>query len=306
MATTKSANVSSLYADVVGSLIPYVEDQVLLPQSGFIRNFYDISGQSGAQIKIPVVNAYVDGQAVTEGSSISGVAAAENAFIPTSVTLSMSKFGSWSDISEEAIEDGGMAMVRSQLLARLSGGIAQAIDVAGFSEIAGSGATNDGVSTSGAAVEVNAVMGPDSLAYGVKREPTVTTFYNNDTDLHNFRATVRAGYKTIASDRIRLVAGSNTIASASNVASLDNFQKSVSNLRSSNAPAMDNNMYAAFIGPATEFALVSELNHADQARVPSLSDIGNQALLGGLLGSAVGCMFFRTNNLTTNANAANV
>ena len=117
---------------------------------------------------------------------------------------------------------------------------------------------------------------------------------------------MRNGFKTIASDRIALVAGSNTIASAANVATLAEFQKAVSNLRSSNVPTMDGSMYAAFIGPATEYALVSELNNVGASGIASLSDIGNQTLLTSLLGSAVGSMFFRTTHLTTNANAAAV
>ena len=303
---TVSANVSALYADVVASLVPYYEDQVLLPNPQFMRNFYDITGTSGNTIKIPVVNAYTDGQTITEGANISGTAAAENNFIPTSVSLTISKRGSWTDITEEAIEDGGIGLVRQQVLARLSGGISQASDLAGFSEIAGSGATNYGEAGDGVAVEVNAVMGPDSLAYGVKREPTVNVWFNPDNDTHEFRGTIRNGFKTVASDRIALVAGSNTIASAANVATLADFQKGVSNLRASNVPTMDGSMYAAFIGPATEYALVSELNNVGASGIASLSDIGNQTLLTSLLGSAVGSMFFRTNNLTTNANAAAV
>ena len=149
-------------------------------------------------------------------------------------------------------------------------------------------------------------MGQDSLAYGVRRIPTVNVWFNPDNDTHEFRGTVRNGFKAIASDRIALVAGSNTIASAANVATLAEFQQAVSHLRSSNVPSMDGSMYAAFIGPATEYALVSELNNVGASGIASLSDIGNQTLLTSLLGSAVGSMFFRTNNLTTNANAAAV
>jgi len=303
---TLSANVSALYADIVASLVPYYEDQVLLPNPQFMRNFYDITGTSGNTIKIPVVNAYTDGQVVNENASISNTAAAQNDFVPTSVSLTISKRASWTDITEEAIEDGGIGLVRQQVLARLSGGISQASDLAGFSELADSGATNYGEAGTNVAVEVNAVMGPDSLAYGVKREPTVNVWFNPDTDTHEFRGTIRNGFKAIASDRIALVAGSNTIASAANVATLANFQQAVSNLRSVNVPSMDGSMYAAFIGPATEYALVSELNNVGASGIASLSDLGNQALLTSLLGSAVGSMFFRTNNLTTNANAAAV
>ena len=303
---TTSANVSALYSDIVASLVPYYEDQVLLPNPQFMRNFYDITGTSGNTIKIPVVNAYTDGQTITEGANISDTAAAENDLEPASVSLTMAKRGSWTNVTQEGIEDGGESLVREQVLARLSGGISASTDLAGFSEIAGSGATNYGEAGDGIDVEVNAVMGPDSLSYGVRRIPTVNVWFNPDNDTHEFRATVRNGFKTIASDRIALVAGSNTIASAANVATLADFQKGVSNLRASNVPTMDGSMYAAFIGPATEYALVSELNNTGSSGIASLSDIGNQTLLTSLLGSAVGSMFFRTNHLTTNANAAAV
>lgn len=295
---TVSADVSALYSDIVGSLVPYYEDQVLLPNASFLRNFYDISGDSsGNTIKIPLVNAYTNGQTVADGASIKAVTAAQNDLTPTSVDLTMSKKASWTDISQEAIEDGSESLVRNQVVARLAGGIAQAIDIDGFAEAAGSGATDYGqAGASGTVLERNIVMGPDSLAYGVRRNPTVNAFYDNDKDTHNFRATVRAGFKALAANRFGIVSSNSSIASSTHVTSLDEFQQAVSNLRSVNTPAMDGSMYAAFIGPATEYTLVKELNGVG-ASIPSLSDLGNQALLSALLGSAVGCMFMRTNNL---------
>ena len=295
---TVSTDVSALYSDIVGSLVPYYEDQVLLPNASFLRNFYDISGDSsGNTIKIPLVNAYTNGQTVADGASISAVTAAQNDLTPTSVDLTMSKKASWTDISQEAIEDGSESLVRNQVVARLAGGIAQAIDIDGFAEAAGSGATDYGqAGATGTVLERNIVMGPDSLAYGVRRNPTVNAFYDNDKDTHNFRATVRAGFKALAANRFGIVSSNSSIASATHVTSLDEFQQAVSNLRSVNVPAMDGSMYAAFIGPATEYTLVKELNNVG-ASIPSLSDLGNQALLTSILGSAVGCMFMRTNNL---------
>lgn len=297
---TVSTDVSALYSDIVGSLVPYYEDQVLLPNASFLRNFYDISGDSsGNTIKIPLVNAYTNGQTVADGASISAVTAAQNDLTPTSVDLTMSKKASWTDISQEAIEDGSESLVRNQVVARLAGGIAQAIDIDGFAEAAASGATDYGqTGTAGTILEKNIVMGPDSLAYGVRRNPTVNAFYDNDKDQHQFRATVRAGFKALEASRFGIVSSNSSIASATHVTSLDEFQQAVSNLRSVNVPAMDGSMYAAFIGPATEYTLVKELNNVG-ASIPSLSDLGNQALLTSILGSAVGCMFMRTNNLAT-------
>ena len=297
---TVSANVSALYSDIVGSLVPYYEDQVLLPNASFLRNFYDITGDSsGNTIKIPLVNAYTNGLTVADGASIKAVTAAQNDLTPTSVDLTMSKKASWTDISQEAIEDGSESLVRNQVVARLAGGIAQAIDIDGFAEAAASGATDYGqTGTAGTVLEKNIVMGPDSLAYGVRRNPTVNAFYDNDKDTHNFRATVRAGFKALEAARFGIVSSNSSIASSTHVTSLDEFQQAVSNLRATNVPAMDGSMYAAFIGPATEYTLVKELNNVG-ASIPSLSDLGNQALLTSILGSAVGCMFMRTNNLAT-------
>lgn len=297
---TVSTDVSALYSDIVGSLVPYYEDQVLLPNASFLRNFYDISGDSsGNTIKIPLVNAYTNGQTVADGASIKAVTAAQNDLTPTSVDLTMSKKASWTDISQEAIEDGSESLVRNQVVARLAGGIAQAIDIDGFAEAAASGATDYGqTGTAGTILEKNIVMGPDSLAYGVRRNPTVNAFYDNDKDTHNFRATVRAGFKALEASRFGIVSSNSSIASSTHVTSLDEFQQAVSNLRATNVPAMDGSMYAAFIGPATEYTLVKELNNVG-ASIPSLSDLGNQALLTSILGSAVGCMFMRTNNLAT-------
>lgn len=295
--TIKTGNVSALYADIVGSLVPYIEDQVLLPNAGFIRNFYDITGDSaGNTIKIPVVNAYSDATAVAEGNSISTDATVNN-FEPTSVSLTMSKFASWTDVTQEAVEDGSDSVMRSQILARLSGGIATALDSNGFDEAATTAGTDYGqAGASGTVLETNLVMGPDSLAYGIRRAPSVSHFYNNDTDTHQFRGTVRAGFKGIAANRIAKVSSNSSIASTTHVTSLDEFQQAVSNLRANNVEAMDGSLYAAFIGPATEYTLVKELNNVGSS-IPALSDLGNQALLSALLGSAVGAMFMRTNNL---------
>lgn len=296
--TIKTTDVSALYADIVGSLVPYIEDQVLLPNASFIRNFYDITGDSsGNTIKIPVVNAYVDAQAVGEGNSISAVGAAQNDFSPTSVNLTMSKFGSWTDITQEGVEDAKESLVRAQILARLAGGISTALDSNGFAEAATTAGTEYGqAGASGTVLETNIVMGPDSLSYGIRRNAEVSHFYNNDTDTHNFRGTVRAGFKGLAANRLAKVSSNSSIASSTHVTSLDEFQQAISNLRKDNIEPMSNGMYACFIGPATEYTLVKELNNVG-ASVPSLSDLGNQALLSGLLGSAVGGMFMRTNNL---------
>jgi hypothetical protein len=53
----------------------------------------------------------------------------------------------------------------------------------------------------------------------------------------------------------------------------------------------------SIIDPALEFDINSTLALAGGAAIGSLSDVGNRALLQGLIGQAAGVMFFRSNNL---------
>lgn len=302
--STLTGNIAALYADVVTDVVPFFEDTVLLPNRDFIMNFYDLQGSVGNTVKIPVVNAYTDSNSISEATSISTtLSASEDKFDPTAVSITMSKRGGWTDVSEESVEDGGLAMVTGQVLTRLARGLAQSTDLAGFETLADSGATNYGIDANVSA-DVNVVMGPESLGYAVKREPTVRVWYNPDTDAHEFRATIRNGFAAIRTSHIGLVAGTSTIADASNKPTLAMFQEAVSNLRSQNAPTYQNGMYAAFISPATEYALVSELASNGGSFIGDLSIIGNEALRTGMIGAAVGCMFFRSNNLKTVADAS--
>ena len=75
------------------------------------------------------------------------------------------------------------------------------------------------------------------------------------------------------------------------------ISKGVSNLRSVNAPVGANGSYIAVIDPAFEFAIQEQIALAGGTTISSLSDIGNRALLNGLVGQAAGCVFFRSNNL---------
>ena len=55
---------------------------------------------------------------------------------------------------------------------------------------------------------------------------------------------------------------------------------------------------AAALDAAAEFAINQQVALAGgTAAVGSLSDIGNKAFYDGLVGQAVGCAFFRSNNL---------
>jgi hypothetical protein len=217
----------------------------------------------------------------------------------------MTKYGVGSDVHEEALEDGGLAVVRQALLDRLSGGLAQAVDVAGFEALRDAGANSsvnqDGnASLSGAGNHVNIVMSPSALGYAAKREPQVRMWYNPDTDVHEFRASTRAGFAAIWNGvntefGIRKLNDVSTIGSGQ--LTLGDFAKSVANLRSGNHPTMGSGMYAGFIAPATEYSVASQLNSVTQSSIGDLSAIGNRALLTGLIGQAAGVEFFRSNNL---------
>lgn len=318
MATT-STGIQQLYADIVADLIPYYDNMVLLPNPQLIVNQYNISGAVGNQVRIPITNAWTAGSTITEGASI--ITNAGQDFAPTNADLTMGKRGAGSFVNEEALEDGGFETVRNAIVTRLSRSIAQATDTAGFNVLA-SGAeaaltdianvdlTNDSGLVAGdlANADVSFVMSPEAMAYGVKREPQVKMFEDIDKDQVQMAATVRNGFvrtpnggtqiarAIIASD---LIAESN----ADLRASLDMVSTSVANLRSLNAPTDDGGFYAAVVSAAHEFHLAKELNGIGGITSGSIGSVSqglaNQALLEGLIGQAVGCRFYRSNNVPT-------
>lgn len=302
MATT-STTVQELYTDVVGDLQVFYQDAVLIDNSQFLLNRFDISGESGATVRVPVTNSYTDAAVVGEGNSI---IATQSNFDPISVDIVISKYGVGSNVNEEALEDAGVTQVRSALLTRLSSGLAQAVDVAGFSEAASAGGNStinqDGnASLSGAGNAVNLVMDRSALGMAIKRQPSTAIWYDPDLDLHQFRSSIRVGFKAIPNGDastfgIRKLNDVSTIGSGQ--LTLGDFAKSVSHLRSGNFPGVNGSgIYAAFIQPATEYSVASQLNSVTQATIGDLSDVGNRALLSGLIGQAASCEFYRSNNL---------
>jgi hypothetical protein len=302
MATT-STKVQELYTDIVADLQVYYSDAVLIDNSQFLLNRFDISGESGATVRVPVTNSYTDAAVVSPGQPI---IATTSDFDPISVDIAVSKYGVGSDVHAEALEDGGIAVVRQALLERLSGGLSQAVDVAGFTEAAAAGGNSsinqDGNATlSGSGNHVNLVMDRSALGMAIKRQPSTTVWYDNDADTNQFRSSIRVGFKAIpngaaATFGIRKL--NDVTAIGSGQLSLDDFAKSVANLRAGNFPGMNGlGMYAAFVAPSTEFAVASQLNSVTQSTIGDLSEIGNRALLTGLIGQAASCEFFRSNNL---------
>ena len=303
MATT-STTVQELYTDVVADLKVFVDDAVLLPNSQFVLSSFNIAGTSGNTVRVLITNSYTNAGSLSAGASIKDTA--NSIFNPGEVDISLTKYGVGSDVQEEALEDGGFAVVRQALLDRLSGGLAQAIDVAGFVALrdAGGNSTNnqDGNSSlSGAGNVTNIVMDPSALGYAVKREPSVRMWYDPDTDVHQFRASMRAGFAALWNGvntdyGVRKLNDVATVGSAA--LTLSDFAKSVANLRKGNYGGMaGSGMFAAFICAATEYSIAAQLNSVTQSAIGDLSQIGNRALLTGLIGQAAGCEFYRSNNL---------
>ena len=292
---TTSVSVEQLYADIIADLQPYYDDAVLLPNPQLISTQFNIAGTSGNQINVPLTDTFVNAGDVAEGDSI---IATPSPFTPTSANITIQKRGVGTNVTGEALEDGGMAVVRNAVLTRLSGGLAGATDAAGFAEMKAGFTNNYGVTGANVDFTTNFVFSPEALAYGAKREPIVTMFYDNDLDKHQFRGTVRNGFKTL-----RPLFGARVISEkvigAQTAASLTNISKAVAALRAQNAPGMLNGAYIAIIDSSLEYSIASQLNSVTTSAIGDLSDIGNRALLTGLIGQAAGCEFYRSNSLPT-------
>ena len=313
-----TAGIAELYADIVADLIPYYDNMVLLPNPQLIVNQYNLTGAVGNTVKIPLTNSWPAGN-----SSVSDNTDLINAgfdFNPGAVSLQVGKRGAGSLVSEESLEDGGFETVRNAVVTRLSRAIAQATDQAGFNILA-SGAedaladisdvdiTNDsGLSNADLAnADVSFVMSPEAMAYAVKREPVVKMFEDIQNDNHQMVATVRNGFVRTpngnSDQMVRAIIASDLIAESNSdlTASLDMISTSVANLRKLNAPTDDAGFYAAVVSAAHEYHLAKQLNGVGgitNGAIGSVSqDLANQALLEGLIGQAVGCRFYRSNNV---------
>jgi hypothetical protein len=167
-----------------------------------------------------------------------------------------------------------------------------------------SGVSNDGVAAASlAGADVAVVFSPDAMGYAMKREPTVKMFNNVDYDRYEMAASVRNGFARVRAGFIRAVATSNVIAESNTslTANLTFFSRSVANLRAVNAPTDAAGFYAACVTAAQEYHLAAQLNGVGGAATyATASVIGNQALLDGLIGQAVGVRFYRSNNLPSN------
>ena len=296
---TTSTTVAQLYTDLVADLVPFFMNNTLLPNSELVRNSINMVGETGGTVRFPVTNAYTNAVDVAEGASIG----LTSNLTPTAVSIALQKRGVGSDVTLEALSDGGYDLVYRSTLQRLGGGLAQATDIAGFLIAATAFTAEVGTASAANTSTNNVIMSPDALGYAVKDEgPMVETWYNVDTQTHQFRGSIRDGYAAIKPLFGVRMTGLNTVgtlAGAGNIGfDIASVALGTSTLRVQNAPTLDNGNYIACIDPAAEFAINAQVALAGgSAAVGSLSDIGNKAFYDGLVGQAVGCAFFRTNNL---------
>jgi hypothetical protein len=323
MATT-SAGIADLYSEIVTDLIPFYDNQVLLPNPQLIANQYNIEGAVGNSLQIPITNSWSGNVSALATRDI--IDSNTQDFGPDAVTLSMSKRGAGTLVNTEALEDGGFNTVRNAVVTRLSRSIAQATDKVGFNILASGGEadltdianidlSNDGISNVALLTnaDVSFVMSPEAMAYGVKRQPTVKMFEDVQNDQHQMVATLRNGFVrtptftganiAVGVQMARAIVASDLIGETTDAikASLNMVSTSVAELRKINSPTDESGYYAAVVSAAHEFHLASELNGVggiSSGSIGSISqDLANQALLEGLIGQAVGCRFYRSNNV---------
>ena len=321
--STNSANISALYAAVVQDLVAYYDNAVLLPNPALITNSFNIAGSAGDSVKVPLTDAWsTAGSGLGEQSNVIAIGG-DQSFTSTGVTLTAVKRGAGTQVSEESLEDGQIAVVQQAVLTRLSRSIAQATDVAGFkvmlnntetvpadgNALVGSGdnielinqaSINGGVTGN---IDVNVVFSPEAMAYMSKREPMVKMQEDVEFDRYIMTGTLRNAFKQLRPGFIKGVASlHDTPFVSANNCNLANFAEAVAKLRTANAPTDEAGFYYAAITPGVELAISNELNGVGgtgASSIGSLSDIGNRVLLESIVSEAIGIRWVRSNNLVT-------
>lgn len=310
---TNTSGIGALYEAVVGDLMPFYDNAVLLPNPGVITNIFNISGTTGNSIKVPTTNSFGAADvSVSDNASILSASGTKHDFAPSSVGIDALKRGAGTLVSMESIEDGGIDVVQNAVVTRLSRSLAQSTDTAGM-RIAAAGAEtaittvagldNNGgysnVELSGEAVQTALVMSPEALGYVIKREPVVKMFEDVDTDSVQMVATVRNGFARVYADFVRTIATSGLGGDADLQITLDQISTAVAQLRAANAPTDAQGFYVCVVSPAQELALAKLIAGVSSTTgtVGDLSAIGNQILIDSTIGMAVGCRFLRSNNL---------
>ena len=319
---TNSSGIGALYEAVVTDLVDFYDSAVILPNPALITQSFNIAGSAGDSVKVPLTDAWTTGASgISEQANV--VAASDQSFTSTAVTIQASKRGAGTQVSEESLEDGQFDVVRNAVLTRLSRSIAQATDTAGLkvmlnntetapgngNELTGTGANvelgNQATINGGATgnIDVNVVFSPEAMAFMSKREPMVKMQEDVEFDRYIMTGTLRNGFGQLRPGFIKAVASlHDTPFASANNCNLANFAEAVAKLRTANAPADLQGFYYAAITPGVELALSNELNGVGGTGVSSigsLSDIGNRALLEAIVSEAIGIRWVRTNNLVS-------
>lgn len=292
--STGSDTIQQMYADIVQDLVPYYLDKVLLPNQGIILNSIVVDGQSGGQVRFPVANLPTEAASVSEGASI--LAAANSNLTPTAANITFAKRGVASDVTQESVEDGLYDSVVGATLDRLSGGLAQATDVAGLAQCKTSFTSNDGVTGANSDFQQSFVISPEALAFASKREPVVKVWFNPNKDIHEFRGTVRNGFTALRSTFGRTIKSAKLGGSQAE-ANVQAIATSVANLRAANAPVGADGMYVGLIDPGFELSINKQIAQVGGSTISSLSDIGNNALRNAMVAMIAGATLYRSNNL---------
>ena len=292
---TNTTSIQQMLANIVADLVPYYMDAVLLPNQQLISMQMNVEGVSGDQVRIPLTNQYTIAPNVAEGGNIGSA----DDLTPTAANVAFQKRGVGTDVTEESLEDGGFSLVQQATLTRLAGGLAEATDRAGFlAAKTGFDAAALGEAGSNTLFTTNIVMSPEGMAYVSKREPSISTWYNPNTDVHQFRGTVRNGFTTLRSGFGQRIIARDAVGSANSaVVNVKQIAQSTAILRAASAPTGADGSYVAIISPSYEFAINEQLTSVGGSTVGSLSDLGNNALRNALVNMLAGATIYRSNNL---------
>ena len=316
MSSTTSSSIGALFTAVTTDLVPFYSSAVLLPNQALITHSINISGGAGDTVKFPTQDSFNVGTTISENAD---VLASENPLDATAVSVSASKRGSGTYVTEESLEDGQFDVVRGAVVAQLSSAAASATDQAGFkvfvndtetapadaNVLVGTAGNIDclnraTVGADGGDIDINIIFSNQGMGYMEKRSITASMQEDVQYDRYIMTGTVRNGFGKLRGDYMVAVGSiSESTASADN-ATLVDFAGAVANLRAANAPADSSGFYYAAITPQVEYLLSSYINGVNGAgNIGSLSDIGNRALLEAVVSEAIGIRWLRTNNLVT-------
>jgi hypothetical protein len=300
---TDTAKVAAMYTEIVGDLAVYYNNMVLLPNPSLIALNYPIQGAVGNTVKIPVQELYNPAEIVPEARDI--IPDYANNFNTGEVTLPVSKRGAGTFITSEAVEDGGSSVVTSQVVNQLAQALAQATDIAGFNTLLsgteGTLADSDAVSgaigkvgTAAGTADYCLVMSPQAAAFASKRTPSVNMDADINADGWVTTGTTRNGFAVVRPEFI--VAMESTAGTAADV-TVEHVAEAVAILRSQNAPTGADGNYVGVLNPWQEYALNKELATNGGSLIQNPSNIGNQVLASGAIGTLMGVTFYRSNNL---------